>query len=170
VRLLERSGHFTDRDKAGFCDWMREYLVWLLESPKGLAEQGQKNNHGTCYDLQVASISAYLGDVDELVRTFRRSRERLQGQFGVTGHQKHELTRTQTEHYCVFNLQCWVHLATLAEACGDKLWSYTTSDGRNLTGAFEWLFRLYLEPVWPHQQIERFDRDRYLPLVYCAHA
>lgn len=170
VRLLERSETFTAADHAAFSAWMREYLVWLQDTPKAQAERSQKNNHGTCYDLQIASIAAYLGDVDVLAGTFRRARERIAGQFSKNGEQKHELTRTQTEHYCAFNLQCWVHLATLAETCGDSLWAYTTRDGRNLAVAFKWLLDHYLKGDWPYEQIEPFDRDRYLPIVLAAQA
>jgi hypothetical protein len=170
VRLLERSGTFAEADKTALHEWMRDYLDWLLESEQGQEECRAANNHGTCYDLQVAAIAAYLGDVDVLATTFRRSRERIAGQFSKNGSQKHELTRTQTEHYCAFNLQSWINLANLAERCGDTLWHYEGKEGRNLAAGFHWMLSKYCQGKWPYEQIAAFDKDRYLPIIYCAQA
>lgn len=170
VRLVERSGEFTKRDSAGLREWMVEYLEWFLKSDQGREECRAANNHGTCFDLQVAAISAYIGDVDALIATFRRSRERIAGQFDDSGKQTHELKRTQTEHYCAFNLQCWVNLANLAARCGDNLWQYRGMNGRSLAVALRWLLSRYCAGEWPYEQIEVFDRDRYLPLIFSARA
>ncbi|MCE0505454.1 alginate lyase family protein [Roseivivax sp. GX 12232] len=170
VRLLERAGAWPEADKAALTLWLEEYLTWLLESPQGLQEARARNNHGTCYDLQVGAIAAYLGDIPRLCETFRRSRERIAGQFDGNGVQKHELQRTQTRHYCYFNLQCWTHLATLAKQCGDRLWEFTSRDGRGLAHAFGWLLAEHLKPKWGHKQLSAFDKDRILPLIYAAQA
>jgi|GEM_PF-1080709 len=169
IRLLELSGALTEKDKMELSNWLREYLDWLLTSPQGLIECKSKDNHGTCYDLQVASISSYLGDLETMVSTFRRSRERVPGQFGKKGEQKYELKKGRSAHYCAFNLQCWVQLANLAEQCGDRLWEYKTADGRCLARAFEWLFTTY-NGNWHHKQTVPFDRDRFLPLSFFAQA
>lgn len=170
VRLIERSGVFTDEVSIELGKWMREYLSWLQESDQGKDECRAKNNHGTYYDLQVAAIAAYLGDIETLVTTFRRSRERISGQFGEKGSQRYELKRTQTEHYCAFNLQGWMNLANLADRCGDNLWQYRGKDGRSLAAAFHWMLLQYCKEKWPYEQIAVFDKDRYLPLIQCARA
>jgi hypothetical protein len=68
----------------------------------GLAERLTRNNHGTCYDLQTGAIAAFLGDAELLERTFLTSRERILDQFTAEGQQPHEMARTQTAHYCLF--------------------------------------------------------------------
>jgi hypothetical protein len=168
VRIVERSGALDEDERAAFRAWLRDYLEWLQTSEQGTEERLTRNNHGTCYDLQTASIAAFLGDAELLERTFLTSRERILEQFTAEGGQPHEMTRTQTAHYCLFNLQCWVNLATLAEACGHDLWSFEGQDGRGLARAFGWLLPHMAMESWPHQQIEPFDTSRYLPLYFCA--
>ena len=168
VRLVERAGALSEEEKEGFRAWLREYLGWLQTSEQGVAERATRNNHGTCYDLQTASIAAFLGDAELLERTFLTSRERILEQFTADGQQPHEMTRTQTAHYCCFNLQCWVNLATLAAACGHDLWSFEGPDGRGMARAFGWLLPHMAMETWPYEQIEPFDRGRFLPLFFTA--
>ncbi len=168
VRLLEQSGCFGKADRTSFNNWLTSYLDWLLTSDQGIAERKSRNNHGTCFDLQTASIAAYLGDQTLLQATFRTSRERLMTQFELDGTQPHELTRTQTAHYCCFNLQSWVNLANLAARCGDNLWQFEGSDGQGMAAGLNWLLSYQAKADWPFEQIERFDRDRFLPLFFAA--
>ncbi|KPQ13239.1 MAG: glycosyltransferase [Rhodobacteraceae bacterium HLUCCO18] len=168
VRLVERAGALSEEEKEGFRAWLRDYLGWLQTSEQGLAERATRNNHGTCYDLQTGSIAAFLGDAELLERTFLTSRERILEQFTADGQQPHEMTRTQTAHYCCFNLQCWVNLATLASACGHDLWSFEGPDGRGIARAFAWLLPHMAMEDWPYQQIEPFHRGRFLPLFFAA--
>lgn len=168
VRIVERSGAMPQEDRTALRSWLRDYLEWLQTSEQGVAERLGANNHGTCYDLQTASIAAFLGEAELLERTFLTSRERILEQFTADGMQPHEMTRTQTAHYCCFNLQCWVNLATLAQACGHDLWSFQGPDGRGLARAFGWLLPHLAMDEWPHEQIEPFDFGRFLPLFFAA--
>jgi hypothetical protein len=168
VRLVERAGALSDAEKDGFRGWLRAYLDWLQTSEQGLAERATRNNHGTCYDLQTGAIAAFLGDAEVLERTFLTSRERILDQFTPDGQQPHEMARTQTAHYCCFNLQSWINLATLAQACGHDLWSFEGADGRGLARALSWLLPHMTLETWPHEQIEPFDTGRFLPLYFTA--
>src|SRR6056297_44445 len=170
VRILEKHDVLTAADNDAFRQWLNEYLVWLHESPQGRNERATGNNHGTCYDLQVGAIAAFLGDVDVLAATLRRSRERILGQFAKDGSQPHELKRTQTQHYCFFNLQNWINLANLADSCGDALWDFTDNKGLGLAKAFKWLIDTSGKSEWPFEQNGRFDEDRFIPLIYAAQA
>ncbi len=168
VRLVERAGALTEAEMTAFRDWLREYLEWLETSPQGMKERLSRNNHGACYDLQTGAIAAFLGDAERLERIFLTSRERILEQFADDGTQPEEMTRTQTAHYCCFNLQSWVNLATLAEACGHDLWSFEGAKGRGLARAFEWLLPHMEQAAWPHPQIDPFDAERFLPLHLAA--
>lgn len=167
VRIVEQAGALSEDERKAFRAWLREYLDWLLSSDQGQAERRARNNHGTCFDLQTASIAAFLGDTALLVKTFRTSQERIFEQFSEKGRQLHEMKRTQTAHYTCFNLQCWVNLATLAEACGVDLWSFEGRDGRGIARAFSWLLP-HMGKAWRHEQIEPFDPQRFLPLFFAA--
>ena len=36
--------------------WFSSYLDWMTTSPNGIAERDAKNNHGTCWTMQVAEF------------------------------------------------------------------------------------------------------------------
>jgi hypothetical protein len=165
VRIIEASGALTDGERREFRAWLARYLKWLVESQSGRSERTFKNNHGTCYDLQVGSIAAFLEDYDLLRRTFIDSRFRIVDQIAADGRQPHEMTRSITAHYCCFNLQCWIHLAELGTACGEDLWSFEGPRGQSLQKAMLWLFR-YLDKPWPYAQIDRFDTQRFFPIYH----
>jgi len=166
VRLFCRGGMLDGREKTAFSDWLGEYLEWLLNSDQGRRERQAKNNHGTCFDLQVASIAAFLGNSEVLQATARDSQERLLEQFEPDGRQPHELKRTLTAHYVCFNLQSWANCALLAERCGQNLWDISDSGGRGLRKGFEWLSPFIAGTEWRWPQVEPFDVERYWPLYY----
>ena len=169
ARLVEQAGSFDESDRQGLAAWLRNYLGWLSTSQQGMEERRANNNHGTCFDLQVAAIAAYLGDTKLLLSTLRTSQERLLEQFDPDGRQPHEMQRTLTAHYCSFNLQSWVNLALLAERCGIDFWNFAaTSDGRGLRRAFEWIAPYIGGRAWPWPQVEPFDTDRFLPLYFAG--
>lgn len=168
ARLVERAGCLSSEEQTRLRDWLKEYLEWLQTSDQGTEERLTNNNHGTCFDLQTGAIAAFLGDMELLEKTFFASRQRILEQFTRDGQQPHEMTRTQTAHYCCFNLQCWINLATLADACGHDLWSFEGKDGRGLAQAFAWLLPHLSRATWKYKQIEPFDRGRFLPIFYTA--
>ena len=167
VRLLRAGGFLTDDEDAGFRDWLRQYLDWLRNSRQGRGERSAPNNHGTYYDLQVASIAAFLGDYFLLRDTLRDSRFRIVEQFRADGYQSDEMRRTTTAHYCCFNLQGWIHLAELAAAHGEDLWSFTGPEGQSLKVAMDWLLGHVGQP-WPYQQIDAFNTERFHPIHYAC--
>jgi hypothetical protein len=166
IRILEGAGALDGPSMAAFRGWLEEYLVWLRTSPQAAAERPGRNNHGTCYDLQVGAIAAWLGDVPVLLEVLRRVRSRLPDQFAADGSQPEELKRTQTQHYAAFNLQSWLNLARLTATCGVDLFACEGKDGGSLRRGLEWLLPLLSAPAWPWPQAEAFDRDRRLPLHF----
>jgi alginate lyase len=166
VRMLSSAGALDPSDQDAFRSWLREYLDWLSTSRQGLGERQARNNHGTCYDLQVGAVAAFLGDANALRSTLRDSQERLLEQFEPDGRQPHEMTRTLTAHYVCFNLQSWANLALLAERCGQNLWDISAADGRGLRKGFEWLAPFMAGKQWKWPQVEPFDFERYWPLYY----
>ncbi len=168
IRLIEQAGALTEPERAALRDWFNEYIEWMTTADQAIAERQSSNNHGTCFDLQVGAIAAFLGNVSLLHSIFRTSHERILEQFQPDGEQEEEMKRTQTAHYCCFNLQNWINLANLASNCGSQLLKFEGKDGRGLAQAFQWLLPYIAEQDWPFQQIEPFDRDRFLPLYFAA--
>ncbi|MFQ3787563.1 alginate lyase family protein [Halomonas sp. A29] len=165
VRLLEQRSKLTQSESNAFREWLSKYLHWLRISPQGVKERAAQNNHGTYYDLQVGAIAAFLGEDTLLRHTLRDCRFRIVQQFATDGSQPEELKRTTTAHYCCFNLQGWVHLAQLAESCGEDLWSFEGPQGQSIRRAMEWLLP-YMDKEWPFQQIVEFDSERFYPIYY----
>ncbi|OJA07500.1 hypothetical protein QHL1GM_18690 [Halomonas sp. QHL1] len=165
VRLLEQRGKLTQSESSALREWLARYLHWLRTSPQGVKEGASQNNHGTYYDLQVSAIAAFLGEDTLLRHTLRDCRFRIVQQFSADGSQPEELKRTTTAHYCCFNLQGWIHLAQLAESCGEDLWNFEGPQGQSIRRGMEWLLP-YMTKEWPFQQIDAFDSERYYPIYY----
>lgn len=163
VKLLERSGAFSDNDSAALKQWLTQYLSWLETSSQGKKECSARNNHGTYFDLHTAAVNSYLGNSLALQHIFLRAQSRISQQFTVQGEQPEEMQRSLTQHYCFFNLQGWFNILLLARAHGFSLSQAHT----RLGAAFDWLLGQDLSN-WPYEQIEPFDRDRLLPLVLAA--
>lgn len=168
VRLIDEAGSLSPQVKEQFHSWLDAYLHWLLTSRQGKAERTAENNHGTCYDLQVASIAAFLGEKGVLFDTLARAQSRIAMQFTPEGAQPDELKRKTTAHYCCFNLQSWINLAELSSRWGLDLWSYSTSEGAGLKSAARWLLAHSGKP-WPYEQIDAFDEARFIPVWAAAH-
>jgi hypothetical protein len=167
VRILRMSGYLSPDTLGNFKEWLSVFLKWLIDSPLGQAEVLAKNNHGTCYDLQVASIAAFIDDNATLFRTLVRAQTRIPQQFMPDGSQPHELDRTITAHYTCFNFQSWINLAEIASRYNVDLWKYESSNGAGLIKGAEWLVKR-MGKRWPYKQIEEFDPDRFLPIWYAS--
>jgi len=165
VRLLADDGALGAADLAALRTWLRNYAKWLETSQQGRDESRAANNHGTMFDLQTATIGAWLGDADMLIAAVRRAQVRLHAQFDAEGAQPEELARTNTRHYCCFNLQAWTSLARVLSTCGEDLWSRTTSDGRGLGRALAWIRSTLGRGEWPYPDISTFDVSRLQPLL-----
>lgn len=167
VRLLKMSGLLPPDTLEKFKQWLENFLDWLLESEQGKTECTAKNNHGTCYDLQIASIASFLGEFSILFQTLARAQSRIPQQFHPDGTQIHEMKRTMTAHYCAFNFQSWLNLAEVASRFNVDLWNYTSPDGAGLNNAAKWMIK-HMQKKWPYKQIEPFDRERFMPIIFAV--
>ncbi|WP_261397162.1 alginate lyase family protein [Leisingera aquaemixtae] len=156
LRLLDNP-KLTDAVKP----WFREFHQWFATSEQGIGERKAANNHGTCFDLQDAALSAFLGDTANLQAINLRAQARLLGSITPDGVQPHEMDRTLTQHYCAFNLQSWVNLFTLLEGTGLRPWDSAAGE-RLVTG----LRRTLKESIdgWTAPQISPFEAARLVPL------
>ena len=166
VRIVVGAGALSTEEETALQVWFQEYATWLTKSEQGTAEKHRVNNRGTFYDVQVAAVAAFLGDIQTLLDTHRRAQERLCQQFTPRGSQPHELERTNSRHYCCFNLQAWTVLARLLHDCGHDLSHNTTNTGRGVRPALEWLFDSLRAGSWPYPDQGTFDRRRLQPLVW----
>lgn len=155
VGLLAGSKAWTDADQHGLETWFDAFLHWMQESPNGRDEAAAKNNHGTYYDIQVASFAMFLGRWEYATNVLREVRtKRIAVQVEPDGRQPLELARTKAWSYSTANLGGLMSLAQLGEVVGVDLWNYQSPDGRGLRQAFDYLAPFATrEKKWPYQQL-----------------
>jgi hypothetical protein len=167
VGLLGASSEWNAEDQEGLEIWFGKYLDWLLESDKGRDEGRQANNHGTWYDVQVASLALFAGREEVARRVLAESvPERVTGQIEPDGRQPFELKRTRSLDYSVMNLIGFFDLADLGRHCGLDLWGFEAENGSSIRTAFYWLVGNALkEDEWEYQQITEFEKGKLIPLL-----
>lgn len=159
VQLLGGSDELSPATLEGLQAWFRDYLRWLLESEHGRREDGEHNNHGTAYDLQVAAFARFVGDSAIAADVLRRvPARRIMTQVEPDGRQPHELARTRSLSYATMNLHLLCELADLAAPLGIDLWRFVADDGRCIRRAVDWLLPFWTgAATWTHPQIVPFE-------------
>ncbi len=158
--VLHRSGSLSDADWQGTRAWFSEYLGWMKTSDPGRKERDAKNNHAMCWLLQAAEF-ARLTDDDDLIRQSRDrwKNELFSAQAAADGSFPLELERTKPYGYSLFNLDIFAMAAQVLSTASDDLWSYQSSDGRNLAGCFRFMAPFIAnKSTWPYRHdIQYFD-------------
>jgi hypothetical protein len=167
VGLLASSKTWTRADQNGLQDWFSHFLNWMQESDNGRAEAAAKNNHGTYYDLQVASFSLFLEKQNQARTVLEEAKEkRIAPQIEPDGRQPLELARTRSWSYSIFNLRAHFSLASIGEHVGSDLWNFETSDGRSIRKALDFLMPFALkEKKWPYRQLGQFPKQELFSLL-----
>lgn len=166
LTILSTCTPWTSRDNSELAAWLDQYLKWLLTSSSGCAERQARNNHGTAYDLQVLALATFLRRPIVVADTIQRAMIRLNTQFSSDGEQCYETSRSRPLHYCIFNLQCWFNLASIAEMLGIDLWNYPSPDHAILQKAFIWIEKQ--AAILASQSGECLNSERWLPLRLVA--
>jgi hypothetical protein len=172
VGLLGNSRSWSKRDEQDLKQWFATYLQWMLMSAHGREESAAKNNHGTYYDIQIASFALFL-DKKDLAREVveEAKNKRIAVQIEPDGRQPLELVRTKAWSYSVGNLSGLMSLAGLGEHVGVELWKYETSDGRSIRAALDFLLPFGIgNKKWPYKQIGGFSRGSIYSLLRRAAA
>lgn len=152
--LLEDANLLSEEDLTGTKKWFADYLHWLTNHPYGLDEMNAKNNHGTCWVMQVAQFAKYTGNKE--LTDFCRDRYQtilLPGQMDTDGSFPLELNRTKPYGYSLFNLDAMATICHILSDDTHNLWQYTTSDGRNMQKGVAWLFPYIKDKsAWPFEE------------------
>jgi len=167
VGLLAGSQTWTRKDQLALEKWFDQYLHWLLDSKNGRDEAKAKNNHGTYYDLQVASFALFVGNEKQAASMLEAVKSRrIAVQIEPDGRQPLELARTKTWSYSVANLTGLMSLAAMAERVDVGLWTYQSRDGRSIRKAIDFLLPYAMgEQRWPYPQISGWKPDILYPVL-----
>lgn len=170
IGLLAGSKAWTNADQKGVESWFTKFLDWLQTSKHGVEESKAKNNHGTWYDVQVASFALFVGKNDIAKKLLESVKQkRIATQIEPDGSQPHEIARTRSMSYSTMNLEAFVLLAKLGEAVNVDLWNYSTKDGRSIRKAIEFLHPYAIgEKKWTTKQIIEFDPERLFVVMRLA--
>ncbi len=160
--LLAGSDVFSLEENLKLRGWFGEYVKWLTTSKNGQDERDQKNNHGSCWVMQVAEFSRLTGNVSMQKYCRDRFRDKLiPEQVAANGSLPLEVARTKPYSYSLFDLDV---LATIAQILsvpggGDDLFAFTTPDGRGLRKAVAYMAPFIADKkLWPYPfDVEHFD-------------
>ncbi len=135
-------------------DWFAQYLGWLTSHPYGKEEMNARNNHGTCWVMQVAAFARFTGN--RTLMDFCRNRFTnvlLPEQLERDGSMPLELKRTKPFGYSLFNLDAMATICQLLATPENDLWHYQTKEGKSLQQAMLFMFPFVKDKLtWPYQK------------------
>lgn len=161
IHLIEvaRSVEILEKNKAGsgqslteIKNWFSEFVTWLTTHQYGIDEMNAKNNHGTCWVMQVGMFARLVGNkqVLELCRE-RFKNVLLPNQMASDGSFPLELKRTKPYGYSLFNLDAFMVTAQILSDKENNLFEFTTPDGLNLQLGAAFLYPYVKDKsTWPY--------------------
>ena len=154
IHAIENSGTLSVADLATVKLWFTNYLNWITTHEYGIAERDNGNNHSVCWTMQVAAFADLIGDEKtmEFCRNFYKN-TLLPNQMDKEGSFPLELKRTKPYGYSLFNLDAMTSICQILSTKNDNLFTYTTSDGKNIELGIKFMFP-YIEnkSLWKYQQ------------------
>jgi hypothetical protein len=142
IPFLVESGSLSQSEDEAARAWFVSYLHWMTTSKNGIEERDTKNNHATCWLMQVAAFAKLSGNQDLLLYAVDRFKTVIvPGQIDPDGTLPLEMKRTKPYGYCLFNLEALATLCQiLSETTGVDLWDFSTPDGRSIGNALAYMF------------------------------
>jgi hypothetical protein len=161
IEVLESGDALSRTEQEHIARWFTDYLQWLTHSKNGIDEREAKNNHGSCWLLQVAAFAHLTGDQQLLA--YSRDRFKtvlLPTQLASDGSLPLELKRTKPYGYALFDLEALAALCEILSTPADNLWTYATPDGRSMAKAMAWMFPYVRNKAsWPLAADVMYDRE-----------
>jgi hypothetical protein len=168
LELIDDSGQWDKTDDLDFKNWCKQFLFWLRTSEFGQKESKTNNNHGSFYDLQIASFSSYLGE-DNLANSIIEGskKKRIEKQILPDGSQPMELKRASAFTYSIFNLSALFNLALLGNQYNNQLWNYKGNESGSIKDALDFLIEMTIvKDEWSYSG--SMDKKELLRFLYTA--
>jgi len=161
IEVMVGSGAMTVREHEAIKAWFTAYLRWMTTNQNGIDERDAKNNHGTCWVMQVAAFAHLTGD--QKLLDYCRDRFKtvlLPNQLAADGSFPQELRRTKPYGYSLFNLEAMAAVCQILSTAQDNLWTFQLSDGRNMARAMEYMTPFIREKkTWPLKPDVMYDKE-----------
>lgn len=149
--VMENAKAFDKATLKAVKGWFAEYILWLNTSKPGIQEKTVKNNHATCWAMQVASFAKLCGDnnmLDSIRTNFKNNL--LPNQMAVDGSFPLELARTKPYGYSIFNLDAMTMLCHILSTPDNNLWRFETADGKSIKKGITYLYPFVADKgKWP---------------------
>ncbi len=140
VEAMEQSKAMDANTLAKTKQWFADYLTWVTTHPYGIDEREAKNNHGTCWVMQVAVFAKFTNNqplIDYCKNRFKTVL--LPNQLEKDGSFPLEMKRTKPYGYSLFNLDAMSTTCQELSTKEDNLWDFTLPDGRNMKQAVSFM-------------------------------
>ena len=151
IEILKPSGAVSAADLASIKKWFADYVEWMTTSKNGIDEREAKNNHGTCWVMQVAAFAHLTGNKNLL--DYARNRFKtviVPNQIERDGSFPQELRRTKPYGYSLFNLEALTTIAQILSTPANDLWKFKTADGRGIALAMQYMYPFIRDKKsWP---------------------
>jgi Alginate lyase len=175
IDILTDSRALNTTDLGSVIQWFIDYVQWMTTSKNGIDEREAKNNHGTCWVMQVAAFAQLVRN-QELIE-YCRNRFRtvlVPNQIAVDGSFPEELRRTKPYGYSLFNLDAMAAICELLSTEKDNLWTFTTADGRGIAKAMSYMYPFIKnKKSWPLKPDVMYDNEwpmRHSSLLFAGRA
>jgi len=139
--VMEKAKSFDPQTLAEVKKWFAEYTHWLNTSKPGIQEKTVKNNHATCWAMQVAAFARFCKD--ELMMDSLRVRYKeilLPNQMATDGSFPLEMARTKPYGYSIFNLDAMTMICQILSNRKNNLWDFKTADGKSIRKGLEYIY------------------------------
>ena len=141
VMVMEKAKLINQEDLQKIKNWFSAYLKWVTTHPYGIEERDTKNNHATCWVMQVAVFAKLVND--EQLLNYCKERFKtvlLPNQMFKDGSFPLELKRTKPYGYSLFNLDAMATICQVLTDSKENLWDVTLEDNRSLKLSIEFMY------------------------------
>jgi hypothetical protein len=141
IEVLEGSRALSKAETKRIKQWFSDYLNWMTTSKNGTDEREARNNHGTCWVMQVAAFARLVGD-DRLL-DYCRNRFKtvlVPNQIAADGSFPEEKRRTKPYAYSLFNLEAMTAVCQILSTPTDNVWAFQLPDGRGIARAVAYMY------------------------------
>jgi hypothetical protein len=161
IEVLAGSKTLSQIETKEVRQWFADYLEWMTSSKNGLEEREARNNHGTCWVMQVAAFAKLTGNQELL--TYCRDRFKkvlVPSQIAADGSFPQELRRTKPYGYSLFNLDAMATLCQILATPENNLWIFSLPDGRGIRKAMAYMYPYIKDKkTWPLAKDVTYDGE-----------
>ncbi len=153
ISFLQHKNRFSDSDAQTIQLWFSDFITFMTEHEYGIDERERKNNHGTCWVMQLAEFSRLTGNTKMMDYCSDRYKTvLLPNQMSLDGSFYMELERTKPYGYSLFNIDAMSMVVFILSTSEDDLWSFTLENGRGIQKGVSFIAPFIADKsTWPYE-------------------